>query len=292
MEDRMGESTKKVIVTGGSGLAGRAVVRELLEHGYEVDNIDLAPAPDSPVPFTKVDLTDFGQTVSALRGTDDRMQGAEAVVHFAAVPGPGRRPDEITFEINTISTYNVFRAATHLGIKRVVWASSETTMGLPFDRPPPYVPLDEEAPVRPEWSYSLSKVLGEEMARQFSRWYPEIPFVGLRISKILEPRDYSQFPDFWDDPLERKWNLWSYVDVRDVAQAARLGLEAEVRGAETFVIAAADTVMNRPNRELMAEVFPGVPIRDGTGDFDTLLSIAKARRVLGYAPRYSWREQV
>jgi nucleoside-diphosphate-sugar epimerase len=220
------------------------------------------------------------------------MQGAEAIVHFAAVPGPGRRPDEITFEINTTSTYNVFRAATHLGVKRVVWASSETTMGLPFDRPPPYVPLDEEAPVRPEWSYSLSKVLGEEMARQFSRWYPAIPFVGLRISKILEPPDYAQFPGFWDDPLERKWNLWSYVDVRDVAQAARLGLEAEVTGAETFVIAAADTVMNRPNRELMAEVFPDVPIRDGTGDFDTLLSIAKARRGLGYEPRYSWREQV
>lgn len=288
----MGEVSKKVIVTGGSGKAGRVVLRDLIEHGYQVYNVDLVPPRDTAVDFSLVELTDFGQTIGALRAIDAGMEGAEAVVHLAAIPGPGRRTDEITFEINTISTYNVFRAATNLGMKRVVWASSETTMGLPFDEPPPYVPLDEKAPVRPEWSYSLSKVLGEEMARQFSRWYPEIPFIGLRLSNIMEESDYQRFPDFWEFPPERKWNLWSYVDARDVAQAVRRGLEAEIGGAENFVIAAADTVMKKTNGELMAEVFPDVPITEGTGDFDTLLSIEKARRMLGYDPTYSWRQYV
>ena len=288
----MGKDIEKVIVTGGSGKSGRVVLQDLIEHGYRVHNLDLVPPQDTAVDFSIVELTDFGQTVSALRAIDARMQGAEAVVHFAAIPGPGRRPDEITFEINTLSTYNVFRAATLLGMKRVVWASSETTMGLPFDEPPPYVPLDEKAPVRPEWSYSLSKVLGEEMARQFSRWYPDIPFIGLRLSNILGEADYRMFPDFWEFPRERKWNLWSYVDARDVAQAVRRGLEAEIGGAENFVIAAGDTVMKKTVRELMAEVFPGVPIAEGTGDFDTLLSIEKARRLLGYSPKHSWRQYV
>lgn len=283
---------KKIIVTGGSGKAGRAVIRDLLEHGYEVTNLDLTPPSETLAPFVQADLSDYGQTFSALRGADCQMQEAEAVVHLAAVPGPGQRPDEITFAVNVLSTYNIFRAATHLGMKRVVWASSETILGLPFDTPPDYVPIDEDAPARPEWSYSLSKVMGEEMARHFSRWYPEIPFIGLRYSNIKEPGEYQAFPDYWQDPVERKWNLWGYVDARDVAQATRLALTAKVSGACNFIIAAADTVMKRPNRELMAEVFPGVPIKEGCGDFETLLSIDKAREMLGYHPEYSWRDHL
>jgi nucleoside-diphosphate-sugar epimerase len=172
----------------------------------------------------------------------------------------------------------------------VVWASSETTLGLPFEREQPrYAPIDEDHPLLPESSYALSKVISEEMARQFSRW-SSIPFVGLRFSNIMEPDDYKNFPGFWDDPHKRKWNLWGYVDARDVAQSCRCGLEADITGAEAFIVAAADTVMNRPNRELLAAVFPGVPLREGTGDNDTLLGIGKARRLLGYAPAYSWRD--
>src|SRR5262249_50550609 len=142
-----------------------------------------------------------------------------------------------------------------------------------------------------ESSYALSKVISEEMARQFSRW-SGIPFVGLRFSNIMEPDDYKNFPSFWDDPHKRKWNLWSYVDARDVAQSCRRGLEAEIAGAEASIIAAADTVMNRANRALLTAVFPTVPLREGTGDFDTLLGIGKARRMLGYAPAHSWRDHV
>lgn len=177
-------------------------------------------------------------------------------------------------------------------MSRVVWASSETTLGLPFDRQQPaYAPMDENHPLYPESSYALSKVLGEEMARQFNRW-TGIPFIGLRFSNIMEPQDYEQFPTFWDDPTKRKWNLWGYVDARDVAQACRLGLQADINSAEVFIIAAADTVMNRPSRELLAEVFPNVPLHKEIGDFETLLSIDKARRMLGYNPQYSWRRYV
>jgi nucleoside-diphosphate-sugar epimerase len=274
---------KKIVVTGGSGKAGRAVVRDLLEQGYEVLNVDFIPSLEPLAPFLRADVTDLGQTFEAL-------QGADGVVHLAAIPAPGLQTDEITFRVNMASTYNVFSAATKLGLKRVVWASSETTLGLPFDREyPVYAPIDEAHPLYPETSYALSKVLGEEMARQFNRW-SGIPFVGLRFSNITE--NYQQFPGYWDDPRKRKWNLWGYVDARDVAQSCRLGLEAGIQGAEAFIIAAADTVMNRPNPELMAAVFPGVPLREGSEDFKTLLSIAKAGKLLGYAPKYSWRDHL
>jgi nucleoside-diphosphate-sugar epimerase len=275
----------RVVVTGGSGKAGRAVVRERLENGEDVLSVDLAPAPELACEQVAADVTDLGQTVEVLRG-------AEAVVHLAAIPAPGLRPDEVTFRINTMSTYNVFSAATTLGLRRVVWASSETVLGLPFDRErPAYAPIDEEHPSWPEFSYALSKLISEEMARQFNRW-TGVPYVGLRFSNIMEPHDYERFPSFWDDPLLRKWNLWGYVDARDVAQACRLALHSDLAGAEVFIVAAADTVMNRPNRELMAEVFPDVPLRGEIGEFETLLSIAKARRLLGYEPRFSWRDQL
>jgi len=275
----------RVVVTGGAGKAGRAVVRELVERGREVLSVDLVRSPDLPCEQLVADLTEYGQAVDALKS-------AESVVHLAAIPAPGLQPDELTFRVNTTSTYNVFAAAPLLGLRRVVWASSETVLGLPFEREPPrYAPIDEDHAPFPESTYSLSKVVGEELARQFSRW-TGIAYVGLRFSNVMEPHDYARFPGFWDDAQLRRWNLWGYVDARDVAQACRLALDADISGAEVFIIAAGDTVMNRPNAELMAEVFPGVELRGEIGEHDTLLSIAKARRVLGYEPRYSWRTGV
>ena len=195
---------------------------------------------------------------------------------------------DVVFRNNVTSTHTVFAAAARLGLERVVWASSETTLGLPFDRPPDYAPIDEAHELRPETSYALSKVVGEEMARQFSRW-TGIPILGLRFSNIMTRADYQRFPSFWDDPRLRSWNLWGYVDESHVAQAVRRALEAEVAGAEAFIIAAADTVMRRPSRELMAEVFPGVPVKDDLAEHGTLLGIDKARRLLGYDPEFTWR---
>jgi nucleoside-diphosphate-sugar epimerase len=283
----------RIVVTGGSGKAGRAVVRDLLERGHEVLNVDLVPSaesssPDSPAPFLRADLTDFGQALEALGGAE-LMAQPEAVVHLAAIPSPVHATPDTVFRTNMTSTYTVFAAAVRLGLRRVVWASSETTLGLPFDRPPDYAPVDEEHELRPESSYALSKVLGEEMARQFSRW-SGTPFVGLRFSNIMERHDYERFPSFWDDPQLRKWNLWSYVDESHVAESVRLALGANLSGADAFIVAATDTVMQRPSRDLMAEVFPGVPVRDGLPEHGTLFSIEKARRLLGYQARFSWRD--
>jgi nucleoside-diphosphate-sugar epimerase len=276
----------RIVVTGGAGKAGRAVVRDLLEHGYDVVSVDMLRDPNlAEGQQLVVDLTDYGQTVDALRGAD-------VVVHLAAIPAPGLKPDELTFRVNTTSTYNVFAAAPLVGLRRVVWASSETTIGLPFERElPRYAPIDEEHPLLPESSYALSKVVSEEMARQFSRWNG-IPHIGLRFSNVMEPHDYERFPGFWDDAQLRRWNLWGYVDARDVAQSCRLALEADSSGAEVFIIAAADTVMNRPSADLMADVYPDVELREGVGEFGTLLSIEKARRLLGYEPAFSWRDAI
>jgi len=274
-----------IIVTGGSGKAGRAVVADLLEHGYEVRNVDLAAGHDPDAPTLDADLTDLGQTIDALKGTD-------AVVHLAAIPAPNILPDEATFRINTMSTYNVFSAAVTLGMDRVVWASSETLIGIPFQREQPrYAPIDEDHERLPEFHYALSKLVGEEIAAQFSRW-STIPFVGLRYSNIMEPHDYKRFPTFWEDPTIRRWNLWGYVDARDVAQATRLALEADITGAENFLVAADDTCMQSPSADLMAAVFPDVPIRRELAEFETLLSVDKARAVLGYEPAYSWRQHL
>lgn len=165
--------------------------------------------------------------------------------------------------------------------------------GLPLTRwQPEAAPITEDMPIAPEFGYALAKGLSEQMAREMSRWNPGTTFVGFRISNIFEPSDHAQIPAFWDNPDLRKWNMWSWVNSRDVAQACRLALTADLTGAEVFTIAAADTLMKTPSRELMARCFPRVKVRDGIAEFETLLSIDKARRMLGYAPRHTWRGSV
>ena len=281
-----------VVLTGGSGKLGQVCLAHLLDHGYQVTNVDLVRPAEDLSPFVQADLADMGQAMEVLHFIDDRHRGVDAVVHLGAVPAPGMQPGAELFRNNAISTYNVFAAARHFGVRNVVWASSETVLGLPFDTPPPYVPVDEEYPPRPESAYSLSKTLGEEMARQFCRWEPEMKIIGLRFSNVMLPADYQRFPSFEDDPASRKWNLWAYIDARDASQAVRKAMEADLTGADIFIIANADTVMTRPVADLVAEFYPGVPWKHEVGPHDTLLSIDKARRVLGYEPEFSWRSEV
>jgi len=279
----------RIVVTGGSGKLGRTVVRTLREEGNEVVNLDRFGERGT---YTSVDLTDYGQVIDAIAGIDDRHTGVEAIVHLAASPAPGLASDVATFHNNMLSTFHVFQAARRLGITRIVYASSETVLGLPFDVPPPYIPVDEEYPARPESTYSLVKHLEEQMAIELVRWNPELSITALRFSNVMDPADYDAFPSFDADATLRKWNLWGYIDGRDGAQAVSLALAKAAPGFERFIIAAADTVMSRPNAELVAEVFPGVPVRGELGVHDTLLSIDKARRLLGYEPRHSWRDGV
>jgi nucleoside-diphosphate-sugar epimerase len=283
--------SRVVAVTGGSGKLGRAVVSELLTAGWQVINLDQAPPPPGQgCPFVRIDLRDFGQAVEGLTGIQDRHDGVDAVVHLAAIPAPGLSANAATFANNAPSTYNVFSAAKLAGVRNVVWASSETVLGLPFDSPPPYIPVDEDYPPRPESTYSLVKTLEEEMARQFCRWDPQLKMIGLRFSNVMYVEDYAQFASFDADAHLRKWNLWGYIDARDGAQAVRRALDHQGTGTDVFIIANADTVMSRSSASLAAEVYPGVEIRKELGEHETMLSIDKARRVLGYEPAHSWRE--
>jgi nucleoside-diphosphate-sugar epimerase len=280
----------KICVTGSSGRAGRAVVADLTEHGHQVTGIDLVPAWGDVglAAFLRADLTDYGQAVEVLAGVD-------AVVHLANIPAPGLRTPSETFNQNIVMNFNVFQAASHAGVGRMVWASSETTLGLPFDVPPRYAPVDEDHYPVPTSTYALSKVASETIATEIAQW-SGIPFIALRFSNILGPADYESFPSFWDDPARRKWNLWGYIDERDAAMACRLALEADSRAlaghSASFIIAAADTVMTQPSAELMRQVFPEVPLRGLITGNTTLLSIERARQMLGFQPQHSWRDHL
>jgi nucleoside-diphosphate-sugar epimerase len=289
-------NAQRICVTGATGKAGRAAVEHLRRSGYDVLATDVVLTPgDVAAGVLRADLTDYGQATEALRGTS-------AVVHLANIPAPGRSTPAATFHENITMNFNVFHAAAALGLTRVVWASSETTLGLPFGhgpeqipggsgQPPRYAPVDEDHFPYPNTTYALSKAASETLAEQLSRW-SGIPFVGLRISNIHDPGEYERFPSYWRDPHLRKWNLWGYVDNRDVAEACRLGLEADITGSQNVIIAAADTVMNRPSLEVLNEVFPGVIIKTEIGEFGSLLATDRAKEVIGYEPRHSWRDHI
>ena len=273
---------KNILVTGGSGKAGRATINLLLKNNYNVFNVDLVNHSELDVPFSKVNLENFGDAIESVSEIDDRINGIDAIIHQAAIPAPGLETNHKTFRMNTLSTYNIFQAAKVLKINNIVWASSETVLGLPFDTYPPYVPVDEEYYPRPESSYSLSKVMGEEMARQYCRRNPEMKIFGLRYSNIMEEKDYNKFQSFQKDPFLRKWNFWGYIDARDVAQACLLAMESKLKGAENFIIAADDTVMEEDNKLLLDKVFPNIQIKGEIGKNKTLLSNEKAKKVLGF----------
>ena len=196
-----------------------------------------------------------------------------------------------TFNTNVGMNFNVFHAATQLGLRRVVWASSETTLDLPFEQPPRYLPIDEDHYPLPTSTYALSKGASETVAEHIAQW-SGVAFVALRFSNILDADDYKRFPDHFADAQLRRWNLWSYIDLRDAATACRLALEAKVEGAASFIVVARDTVMTTPTAELVRGVFPDVEVREKPSEFGSLMSGARAATALGFVPEHSWRDVV
>ena len=275
----------RIIVTGGSGRAGVYVIPELLEHGYEVVNVDRLLG-EVKVPIMRADLTDYGQTVSALRG-------AEGVIHLAAIPNPNRDTPEVVFSTNVVTTWNILQAADVLGIKKLVLASSINAIGADFSQdvvPPLYFPVDEEHPTRAEDSYSLSKWVGEQIADGFARTR-KAQIASLRFHGIRRDEDIQTFKtNPVTDPFDGDRMLWGYLTFKEAARACRMALEAEWQGHEVFFINSKDTRLSIPTEQAIATCFPGVPLRQPLPGHQSAIDCSKAKRMFGWETINSWRE--
>ena len=290
---------KRIAFTGGSGKAGRHVLPWLVNKGYDVLNIDLTPLDRPGIKNILADITDLGQMFNALSmhtSFDDlEVPGGpkpfDAVVHFAAIPRILIKPDNETFRVNVMGTYNVIEAAVKLGIKKVIVASSETTYGVCFadgHRDFHQFPLEEDYDVNPMDSYGLSKVVNEKTARAFAE-RSGIDIYALRIGNVIEPHEYELFPEFFAKPEMRKRIAWSYIDARDLGQICHLCIEKDGLGYQVFN-AGNDTVSaNTPSRELAKRFYPDVPFTREIGEFEALFSNRKIREVLGFKEEHNWR---
>jgi nucleoside-diphosphate-sugar epimerase len=261
-------------------------------------------ASDVPgITTLKTDLTDAGQVFNACQayaGFDELEPGTgvpryDAIVHFAAIPAILHRPDNETYRINALSTYNVLDAATKLGIPKVIFASSETTYGVCFadgEQKPDYLPVDEEHPTVPQDSYAMSKVVNEVTARSFQA-RSGIDIYGLRINNVIEPHEYRQnFPAYMDDPALRRRNIFAYIDARDLGQMVDCCLKTDGLGYQVFNVANNELSVGLTNAHVIECFYSGVPIKREMGEFETFYCIEKARRLVGFEPRHSWREEL
>ncbi|MGP4039541.1 NAD-dependent epimerase/dehydratase family protein [Gracilibacillus sp. D59] len=279
---------KKVVVTGGSGLLGPWVIKEFLDHGYEVVNADVKHPKEALCKTVITDLTNLGEVYGVLADAD-------AVVHTAAIPVAYSHPNEVTFQNNVMSTYNILEAAGNLGIKKAVISSSESSYGICFainELEPQYVPMDEAHPQLPQDSYGLSKIANEKTAEMIHN-RTGMQVVSMRLGNVISPEMYDNFPGFIHDPEQRKRILWSYIDTRDAASAFRLAVETDGLGAVPLNIAADETSMDIESKELMTKVFPNVTdIREDLDGFVSLLNNKKAKELLNWQPIHSWRSYV
>jgi nucleoside-diphosphate-sugar epimerase len=279
----------RIAVTGSSGKLGRATVARLVADGHEVVGFDLAgaPGPAAAPAFTRVDLLDYGQTLDALLGVTARHTGLDALVHLAAIPVNGLVPDATTFHNNMTVSFNVLFAAHRAGIRTIVSASSITAMGFPFDEAPPALPVDESYSAANN-TYGLVKVLEEAMVGQLVRWDPELSVTALRYTNVVDETEYGSF-ERAGDPAYRRDLIGSYVDARDGAQAVALALGAAAPGLEVYNVAAPDSGHSIPSAEVAALWFPGTPVADDLGEFESLMSTRKIRARLGFRAEHSWR---
>lgn len=293
----------RILFTGGSGKAGRHATAYLRDQGHRVTNLDWVASDVPGIATLKTDLTDAGQVFNACQayaGFDELEPGTgvpryDAIVHFAAIPAILHRPDNETYRINALSTYNILDAATKLGIPKVIFASSETTYGVCFadgEQKPDYLPVDEEHPTVPQDSYAMSKVVNEVTARSFQA-RSGIDIYGLRINNVIEPHEYRQnFPAYMDAPALRRRNIFAYIDARDLGKMVDCCLKTDGLGYQVFNVANDDLSVSLSNAQVIERFYSGVPIKREMGEFETFYSIEKARRLVGFEPRHSWREEL
>ena len=279
----------RVLVTGGSGRAGTYTVRELARANHEVLNVDIIrPPADLPGHFIQLDLTNAGEVYDAFL-----QFKPEGVCHLAANPNPEGFPRQQTFQNNVVSTYHVLQASGDTGVRRLIYASSEMATGwLTTDQLPARFPFNEEDRVDTPNAYALSKYLGEVIADSMVVRYPEMAIVSLRINNVIPPDRYDILQYRRDHFPEGGANFWSYIDARDVATAFRAALEGQSQGHEVFLIAAADTCLDRPIREAIEERYgPGAQFDPNHGDFQSVFDCRKIERFFGWKAQYSWRNQ-
>ena len=293
---------KRIIFTGGSGKAGRHAVPHLKAKGYQILNVDLKPLDVKGVNTLIADLTDSGQAFNALTTHFD-FEGFEigrppsapdAVVHFAAIPRVLIEPDNKTFGVNVMSTYNVIEAAMKVGVRKVVIASSETTYGVCFaegEKDFHSFPLEEDYDVDPQDSYGLSKVVNEKTARAFAMRY-KADIYALRIGNVIEPHEYDRFPTFIAEPMSRKRNAWSYIDARDLGEIVHLCLEKDGLGFQVFNATNDTITADVPTAVFLKRHCPDTPITRPLGEYEAPLSNRKAREVLVFREEHDWRKYV
>lgn len=272
-------------VTGSGGKLGQATVQRLRADGHDVVGFDTIGAPGPG--FTRVDLSDYGQTLDALLGVTARHDGLDAIVHLAAIPVNGLVPDAATFQNNVAVSFNVLFAAHRAGIRTVVLASSITAMGFPFDQAPPSLPVDETYSSANN-TYGLGKIVEEAMAAQMVRWDDGTSITALRFTNVVAPEEYATF-ERAAEPDYRRDLLGSWIDARDGATAVALALAAGEPGFRIYNVAAPTSGTAAPSREVAARWFPGTPVADDLGRYESLMSTRKIQRELGFAAAHDWR---
>ncbi|MCC5961836.1 MAG: NAD(P)-dependent oxidoreductase [Rhodobacteraceae bacterium] len=290
----------RILFTGGSGKAGRHAIAHLLAQGHRVLNVDRIPLDLAGVDNRIADITDAGQMFDVMHsyaGFDELQPGTgvpgfDAVVHFAAVPRILLTTDNACFRVNTLGTYNVIDAAVKSGVRKIVFASSETTYGVCFadgTRNPDYLPLDEDHATIPEDSYAMSKVVNEVTARSFQA-RTGIDIYGLRINNVVEPHEYERdFPKYARDPHLRLRNFFAYIDARDLGHMVDRCLAVDGLGYQVFNVSNDTHSVAAPTSELIARFYPDVPLTRDMAEDETFYSNAKARSLLGFRPQHNWR---